>query len=576
MSPNEKIKRESYENFGGINEKASLYLTADNECLSLLNLDFQKPGSLSSIPGSNYYIGTTYIGRITGLYEYVRLSGASHVIFTANSIAYQTDGVTTSPFRLGLTADALFDFVTFVDTLFMTNGYEFIKYNDLSAQKFSSPDGSTLTTGLGVAAAGLSGTFQYAYGYLTTSGYYSGVGPAATLAVAGTQAILSGFTFPADYGVTAAVIYRTSPGGQDLFNIGFLALGGQTFVDSGATLGLLPAPDSVFFTLAPRYLEIFQNSLFMIGSTQFPSSAFYSELGQPETILADSNFEVRTNDGDILTGGKYYGSALYLFKKNSFSRVVGNDTTNFALLDVSDQYGSLSNRAVVVYNDIMLFLDRKGICRYNGATPEIISTRIESTFLSMNIDAAIDNACAIHFKYRNQIWWGIPTNGSTINNTIIIYDYLSESWTVREGFLPSSMAFLKSSFPRQTAFYGGYSGSIHYVSASLFSDNGQGITYAMQSKFYNMGGPSVTMQYRRLFIDTDPIVGITVPLTVNFRVNEQDTIVKTMQTYFDQFQTRLEFGIPAKSLSIELVTSGSSTPIRINGFTLEARLQRKV
>lgn len=577
MSPNEKIKNESYQNFGGVNEKASKYLTVDNDVLSLLNLDFQKPGSFSSVPGSAFYLGTTYVGKITGLDEYIRLSGASHVIFTSDTIAYQTDGVSTTPFRLGLTPNAIWDFVTFVDILFMANGSDFIKYNDTAAFKFSSPDGSTLNAGLGVAAAGLSGTFNYAYGYLTTSGYYSGVGSVATLAVAGTQAILSGFTYPGDYGITAAVIYRGSPGGSDLFRLGFLSLNGATFVDSGTTaLSNFPSPDSSFFTLAPRYLELFQNSLFLIGSSQFPSTAFFSELGQPENIQPESNFEVRTNDGDYLTGGKFYGSGLYLFKQNTFSKVVGNDTTNFVLLDVSNEYGCISNRAIIVYHDIMLFLDKKGICRYNGATPEIISNKIEDTFLSMNIDAAIGNACAIHDKFRNQVKWAIPTNGSTFNNTMIVYDYITDGWTVKEGYFPSAMAYLKSYFPRQTEFYGGYSGSVHYVSASLFSNNGHGITYAMKSKFHSIFGPSITGQYRRLFIDTDPIVGITVPLTINFRINEQDDVVLTRETFFDQFQTRIEFGIPAKSLSIELITSGSSFPVRINGYTLEARLQRRV
>lgn len=571
-----KTKTESYQNFGGINEKASLYLTNDNDCLSLLNLDFSKPGALTSMPGSALFIGTAVLGRISGLYEFTRLSGSSHIIFSANSIVYQTDGVTTSAIRIGVTPDALFDFVTFVDTLFMTNGYEFLKYDETSVTKFSAPGGASMNIALGVAAAGLSGAFQYGYGYLTTSGYYTGVGTRATLAVAGTQAIMSGFTYPSDYGITAGVMYRTSQGGADLFFLSLFALNTATFIDSGTTaLGALPESDSAFFTLAPRYLELFQNSLFMIGSTQYPSTAFYSELGQPETILPDSNFEVRTNDGDILTGGKFYGPALYLTKQNSFAKVVGTDTTNFTLVDISDQYGCLSNRTLVVYNDILLFLDRKGIVRYNGTTPEIISTKIENTFLSMNIDAALGNANAVHFKYRNQIWWGIPTNGSTLNNTIIVYDYLTDGWTVREGFFPSSVGFIKSTFPRQTIFYGGYSGTVHYVSASLFADNSQGMTYAMQSKFYNVFGTSNTAQYRKLYIDTDPVVGATIPLTVNFRVNEQDDIVLTRQTYFDQFQTILDFGIPAKSISVEFITSGASYPIRINGFTIEARLQRK-
>lgn len=577
MSPEPKNKSENYSNFGGINQKSSLYATAQNDCLNLLNYSFIKMGALSSMPGSSLFSGATVSGRITGLYEYEKLSGFSQVIFTANTNAYFVTPGFPAAFRTGLTNDALSDFVTFVDTLFVANGSNFFKWDGTNSAKFSAPTGTTVSAALGNAAVGLSGTFQYAYGYLTTSGYFSDLGARATLAVAGTQAILTGFTFPVDYGITAAVVYRTSPGGQDLFLLGYLPFGGATFVDSGSTaLGNFTEPNSFFFTLAPRYLELFQNSLFMIGFSGMDSTAYFSELGEPENILPENNFEVRTNDGDVLRGGKFYNGSLYLFKERSFSKVIGNDTTNFTLIDISDQYGCLSNRTIVVYENTMLWLDRKGIARFNGASPEIISDKIEDIFLRMNIDAARFNADAVHHRHRNEIWFGVPLDGATINSHTIVYEYITQAWTVQKGFQPSSMAMIKSTFDRTTAFYGSYSGSIHYTSASLYNHNGAGITYSMQSRFYNMGGPSTTMQYRRLFVDHDPVVGFTVPMYVNFRVNEQDAIAATAIIYLNDYQSRIDFGIPAKSLSVELVTSGASYPVRINGFTIEGRLQRPV
>lgn len=581
MSPNEKVKTESYSNFGGINQKTSFYITGENDCLDILNYAFTKPGALTQVPGSALYIGATVQGRITGLYEYEKLSGFSQVIFTANTNAYFTTGGPVFPFRIGLTPNALADFVTFVDTLFVANGAQFFTWDGTITRNFSAPPGGLgglpLNAGLGVAAAGLSGTFQYTYGYLTTTGYFTDTAPHTTLAVAGTQAILSGFTYPADYGITAAAVYRTSPGGQDAFFLAFQPLGGATFIDSGATaLSGFPEPDTFFFTLAPRYLELYQNSLFMIGFSSSPSSAWYSEVGQPETILPDSEFEVRTNDGDELRGGRVYNGSLYLFKERSFSKVIGNDTTNFTLLDVSDQYGTLSNNTIIVYENIMLWLDRKGIARFDGATPEIISNKIEDTFLRMNVDAARLNAVGVHNRLRNELWFGVPLDGATFNSHTVIYDYIAEAWSVQKGFQPSAMAMIKSNFPRTAAFYGSYSGSIHYTSASLFNHNGNGITYLLQSKFYNVGGPSTTMQYRRLFVDHDPVVGFTVPMQVNFRVNEQSAIAATALIYLNDYQSRIDFGIPAKSLSIELITSGASFPVRVNGFTVEGRLQRKV
>lgn len=577
-----KIKQENYSNFGGINQKASLYLTNNNDCLNLLNVAFTSPGALNSMPGSAQYVPTSVAGDITGIYEYAKFDGSSYLVFTANTTAYYTDGINVFPWRIALQNGVITSFTTFTDFLFMTDGLNFIKWDGTNASRFSAPDGSS--TGFSSALSsttfivGFGATYQYSYGYLTTTGYYTNISEILTVdnGASSNAVVLSGFTYPMDYGITASVIYRSSPGGLALFEIGTLPFGGQTFVDAGLTLMNLPQSPSNFFTLAPRYVEIYQNSLFLIGSSQFPSDIFFSDLGQPESIQPTYNFEVNTNNGDFLTGGRFYHNSLYLFKRYSMYRLIGTDPTNFVLYDISDQYGCLSNRAIVVYDDNMLFLDRKGIALFNGITPQIISQKIEKTFLTLNEQAAIDQACAIHNRLRNEIWWGIPTNGSTINNTIIIFDYITNAWTVRAGFLPSSMDVAYGTFDKETVFFGGYSGTINYCSASLFNDSGQGMTYVVQSKFFNMGGPSSTMQYRRLYIDTDPILGMTVMMTINFRINEQSDIVYTQDIFLDEYQTRLDFGIPAKSLSVEMIVSGASFPFKLNGFTVEARLQRRV
>ena len=101
------------------------------------------------------------------------------------------------------------------------------------------------------------------------------------------------------------------------------------------------------------------------------------------------------------------------------------------------------------------------------------------------------------------------------------------------------------------------------------------MTFVMQSKFFAPQGKSSTMQFRRLYFDCDPVVGLTVPVTVNFRVNQQDDIVLTRTMYLNQFQNRIDFGIPAKSLSVEFIASGASFFFQINGFTVEYRVQRR-
>ena len=70
---NPKLKSENYQNFGGINSKASPYLTSPIEFLDIINFDFQTPGSLCERWGSTQYIGQTFAGKISSLTEYVKL-----------------------------------------------------------------------------------------------------------------------------------------------------------------------------------------------------------------------------------------------------------------------------------------------------------------------------------------------------------------------------------------------------------------------------------------------------------------------------------------------------------------------
>lgn len=579
--PQDKFKLDSFTNFGGLNQKVSKYITGDKEALQLLNVDFTVPGSWTKSPGSSLYGGATVAGRIIGTYEYEKLSGFSQIVVVANTNAYSIGATTFNSFRSGLNGGNVFDFVTFVDTMFAANGRDYFKYDGTNAYNVGLP-GASLTTALNAAGSSLSGTYQYAFGYLNTTGTYGPIGARTTIATALTAIIATGITYPSGFGITAGVLYRTSAGGSDLFRLALLPVGTTQIIDQGFTaLSTQLAPTSVYFTLAPRYMELYNNRLFLsgftttAGSSLTPSSVVFSDIGQPETIQDTSNFEVRTNDGDRVTALKTFNQSLYVFKERSFNALNGDSPSNFSVSEVSANYGCLSNNCVVIYNDYMLFLDRKGIIEYNGAGIRTISTPVEPIFLRMNVNAAKDNAVGIHHRLRNEVWFGIPVDGATFNNLTVVYDYYANAWSTRDGFNPSTLILARGGFDTQTAFYGSYSGSINYLSASLFSHNGTPITFKAQTQFFNTLGQSVTTQWRRLFTNTET-GGQTATLTIGFRVDEQDAIVDTRTVTTEAFQSRIDFGIPSKTISMEFTNVSASHAIRIDGFSLEGRLQRKV
>jgi hypothetical protein len=332
-----------------------------------------------------------------------------------------------------------------------------------------------------------------------------------------------------------------------------------------------------YSTYTPKYIEVDQNIMFMSGFSSAPSTLWYSEVGEPETILPESNFEVRTNDGDRIYAQKTFLNQLVVMKENSFHTVLGSDSDNFQLVQISSEYGCISDRTVLQVKQALYWLDKKGILEFNGASFNIISTPVEGIFKRMNIPAAKDNACAVHHKYRNQIWFGIPIDGSTVNNVTVVYDYLVGSWTFFDGFQPSSLAFMRGSLTNQTAWRGDYSGFISYFNESLYSDNGQAISCVALTRFENVGGENQTTLWRRFFLDVATATGVTTPINCQFFANyDQTTIQATFSLYQNQFQTRAEFGVNGKSFAGLFSHCSASLPLLINGYAFANRPLRNV
>ncbi len=331
-----------------------------------------------------------------------------------------------------------------------------------------------------------------------------------------------------------------------------------------------------FDTNTPKYIEVNQNSMFMSGFSGNPSNVWFSELGQPENIQPDSVFEVRTNDGDRVYAIKNYNNQVIVLKQNSFHKVIGDSPENFELIELSGEYGCISNQSVVEYEEKLMWLDQKGIVEFNGTSWNIKSTPVEDIFRRMNLDAAKEKATGIHHLYRNQIWWGIPIDGSTKNNLTVVYDYLVDAWTFFDGFNPSSFAFIKGNLTKSTVFRGDYSGMIYYHGESFLGDNGQAIT-CIATPHWDKNKENETHIWRRAFLDVATVTGLTGQITAKvFRNYDLSTVQATFSMLQDAFQSRAEMGVVGKAVTAEFAHVSASLPLLINNYSWAKRFLRNV
>lgn len=575
-----KMKSESYALLGGINVKASPYINDMAEFRDIVNMNFVTPGALTKRPGSSLYLGATVSGRITGGVEFEKLNGSSYIVVTANTNAYTVNQSNFSAFKTGLLNNSIFDFVPFVDRLFCANGNDFFKFDGSNASNFSLPPGNTSGFGVTALVGGslATGTYYVAYGYLNDSGFYGPPSVGYTIAISGTTFLSIGYygmTAPSGYGITAIALYRSLAGSADMFGTTLTPSNTTSVTDPGFAQSLRPAPDYLHFTLAPKHLSIMNNMLFLSGFSSMPSTVFWSELGQPEAIDPEFNAEIRTNDGDRITGHVAYNSALAVTKNKSFHLIRGTDPNELLINEVSDQYGCVSNRAMVVYEDFLWFLDPKGIVQFDGANIGVVSNKIEPLFTRMNLEAAKDNACAIHFRLFNELWFCIPIDGSSTNNCVVVYDYAAKAWTTYTGINASSIWLGRGALSQSTLFFGGYQGQISVIGASFYGDNGQGITCLAKSSFLAKQGQTTEQMYRRLYLNTN-VVGVTQAISVNLYSNYGTTAQVSRTMYQSPFQSRIDYGISARSIQAEFTHVSASLPFRIDGFTFESRNQRDV
>ena len=336
----------------------------------------------------------------------------------------------------------------------------------------------------------------------------------------------------------------------------------------GASLGIKNTGE-------PRFLSMLNNMAVYSGFSMAPSHVFWGELGYPEWVQNDSYNELRTDDGDVNTGSVAYNNIVVHGKYRSLHEMSGTSPDNVSFTVTTTQYGFLNNQSQAIFNNQLWFLDGqgKGIGQYNQANTEIISTKVEPYFKRLNLDAAKRSAWMIHAKQRNEVWAAIPIDGAILPNVIIVYDYISNGWTTYEGLSPSAVMIAKGTLNIPTVVMGFSNGDMRYMNATYMGT--EFVTTAVRFPFVTNYGWSATQVFRWLFLDVDPVVGVTHSFSTNYYLDAGNSAALSGSIVTAAYQTRTDFGLPGKGLSIELI-EGSTLPCRLNGYTVGSRFQRNV
>jgi len=108
----------------------------------------------------------------------------------------------------------------------------------------------------------------------------------------------------------------------------------------------------------------------------------------------------------------------------------------------------------------------------------------------------------------------------------------------------------------------------------LATDRGVAITLMAKTRFHKRLGESTQEMWRRFYLNND-VTGATLGVTLNFYPDYSSHASLVRSTNLSAFQTRIDFGISAKSLSIEWIIAANEK-VTVNGYTIESRYLRSV
>lgn len=608
-------------------------MTGPTEFLNLQNVGFHTLGSLSSLPGTQKYNtqGTTnYISGLANFYFENPLTiattqaGAFNLTGTTFAQMYQSIfvGITASgssyPYSF-VAADGLFgangaDFWRIFGSTYLSNSGSVVTpvFGTTYVTQYSLPrpyrTSSTQAQGAGGGFTGslvvyfafkrfdgFIGPMNYvSYGLAGTSfvrfrtpTFMTGIGTGASFGSFGISGILAWYSYqgavPLVYGQTGSPAFweggstfylaesSTSFSTSDIQPQDYI--GSHAWEEFGEAGTEYPASGIIGGLPNPTTTEVFNNLLLKGGFASARDTVYFTDAGEYEKTQYESSFQVRANDGDIVTCIKsYLGNAL-CFKTNSISVLSGSGPSTLQLVEVSDQYGCLSANGACVFEQKLWFLDKKGIAEYNGANTRIISDKVEEYFQRMNTDQARYWGRIIHVKELNQVWCAIPIDGATYANIVIVYDYDADAWTTRTIDQCSALMNTTNSFRRTQTYFGDATGNIYNYGASNFADYTGHYTAVIQSRFLNPMGNSVQKMFRSLYLDAVVPPGATYPVQVDCYVNQGTSVVYSTTMLLSSFQQRIQFGISAKDISFKFTYSGGSF-LQFNGFSVDYRYLR--
>ncbi len=358
------------------------------------------------------------------------------------------------------------------------------------------------------------------------------------------------------------------------------------------------------------------NYLFLAGNSTNPDWVYVSDSLTPQSYQANQVIKIQSGDGQPIEKLEPYRTGdIMIYKSRSIYdlNISGVDSTcspqpicQWSYTALTKDVGTLSPRSVVSLGNDQWFLSSapfgvRSVTRsqFDKTFVNLISQPIQDIFdgTGTRILNTVQVAKAAGVYFDNKYLLAIPTGSSTVNDLVVVYDFITSSWYLIDGWYPQSwivyqnnLYYADANDGRVVQCFTGTVGDVGTVVPVPASGPSVAIGFTYTSKIFDFDNPDNFKQLDSIGLEFTPTgtynatVSInldnsgfqtagTVPLTANavtlpvvlpFTLNSPGITYKTLQlTRFGEF----------KKIQVQVTLSGVSQQLYLQKIKVFARLK---
>lgn len=258
------------------------------------------------------------------------------------------------------------------------------------------------------------------------------------------------------------------------------------------------------------YVAAHKNRLWMLKGSRL----YFSDLLDIESWPILNFIDISPNDGDSGTGIYPSGDYLVITKSRSVWLLVGDSIDTYSVRRMSATRGCMAPRSLTMVNDMLCMVSDDGVYFSDFTQTVLASERLRVTWNGLNHRRLTQ---AVAWFHKQKLYVCLPSAGSRINDTTIVFDSLRQAWYVISGWGISSTTLWTEAGKQVMLLGHSNEGQVTELNSGQ-NNAGLPIEAVWESKHFDMGYPDVVKRFRDITFMVTPDIQ-DIPLEVQFIVD---------------------------------------------------------